>query len=93
MPERLDWITVTTSRGPVALHWDSREELLAEIDQLGYAAGIVKAFTDVGASRLAELSDADRELLLALIEAWSHKVGVDALPAGVWDLRCAIAES
>ena len=51
MPERLDWITVTTSNSPVRLSWDSRHELLDEIDHLDSAAGIVKAFTDVGASR------------------------------------------
>lgn len=69
-----------------------RVELLGEIDHLGSAAGIVKAFTDVGASRPVTLSDADRALLFRMLEAWSHRVTVDELPAGVWDLRCALID-
>jgi hypothetical protein len=38
------------------------------------------------------LSDEDRALLFELLEAWSHRVTVDGLPAGAWDLRCAIAD-
>jgi hypothetical protein len=69
MPERLDRISVTTSRGTVPLPWNSREALLAEIDHLASAAGIVKAFTDVGASRPVTLGDDDRALLLELLKA------------------------
>jgi hypothetical protein len=39
------------------------------------------------------LSDADRTLLSELLEAWLHRVRVDALSAGIWDLRCAIARN
>ena len=74
----------------MSLPCESRELLLAEIRHLDSAAGIVKAFTDVGASRPVTLSDEDSALLFELIEAWSRKVGVGTFPRGVWDLRCAI---
>jgi hypothetical protein len=44
-------------------------------------------------SRPVILSDKDSALLFEPLETWSHKVSVDELPAGAWDLRCAIAES
>jgi len=51
VPERLDHVSVATSRDRVTLPWNSRDALLAEIRHLDSAAGIVKAFTDVGATR------------------------------------------
>lgn len=94
MPERLDRVVVTTSRrsGTVALPWTSREKLLAEIRHLDSAAGIVKAFGDVGATRPVTLTDEDRALLFELLEFWSARVGFEQLPVGIWDLRCAIAD-
>lgn len=76
MPERLDQVTVTTSRGSVSLPWASRDLLLGEIRHLESAAAIVKAFTDVGASRPVTLSKEDRARLFELLEAWSHRVTV-----------------
>ena len=52
----------------------------------------VKAFTDVGATRPVTLNDEDRALLFELLEAWSYRVKIANLPAGVWDLRCSVAD-
>jgi hypothetical protein len=45
--------------------------LLAELDHLESAAGIVKAFGDVGTSRPVTLSNEERAILFEAIEAWS----------------------
>jgi hypothetical protein len=66
------------------------EQLLAEIRRVEAATGIVKAFTDVGAIRPVTFTDADRALLLELLQAWSRRV--EKLPPGVWDLRNALVE-
>jgi hypothetical protein len=93
MPERIDHVTVATGRERVRLPWKSRDALLAELRHLDSAAGIRKAFEDVGATRPVTLSDADRALLYTAVEHWSHRLGsFEDLPAGVWDLRCAIAD-
>ena len=91
MTERLNTVTVITSRGSVSLSCESRQALLGEIDGLVAAAGIASAFTDVGASRPVEVSAADRVLLFDLLEAWSRRVGADEMPAGLWELRNALA--
>jgi hypothetical protein len=92
MPARLDLVTVTTTRGPVSLSWASRGLLLDQIYHLDSATRIAKAFGDVGASRPVTLTEENRALLFELLDAWSSRVGVDGLPAGVWELRCAIAD-
>lgn len=51
-----------------------------------------KAFRDVGATRPVKLSDEDAALLLDVLERWSERVNVDGLPAGVWGLRCLLAD-
>jgi len=36
----------------------------------------------------------DRELILVhAIDEWSRSVTVDGLPAGVWELRCVLADA
>ena len=92
MPERLDRITVTTTAGPFELSWESRQALLAELRDFDSAAGIVKAFRDVGASRPVTLSESDRETLVELLDSWSVRVGRDQLPARIADLRDAITD-
>ena len=59
VPEGIDRVTVGTRRSHVELPWASRA-LLAEIRHLESAAGIVKAFTDAGASRPVTPDDEQR---------------------------------
>ena len=47
MPARLDFVTVSYSRGRITLPWSSRDALIAEIDHLEEARPIVgAAWTD-----------------------------------------------
>jgi hypothetical protein len=72
----------------------SRETLLDRIRPLESAAAaeIVKAFEAGGPSRPVELNQPDKELLFELLEMWAGDVNVDELPAGIWELRCALID-
>jgi hypothetical protein len=93
VPERLDRVAIATSRDVIELSWASRDSLLHEIRNLGENARPIRtAFGAVGASRPVELSRADQTALLNAIELWAESVTVEALPPGIWRLRCALAD-
>jgi hypothetical protein len=85
-------VLIVTSRTTIELSWKSREALLHEIRHLDSARGIIDAFEAVGTSRPVPLTRQDEALLLEAINQWSVGVTVDGLPAGIWDLRCALAD-
>jgi hypothetical protein len=71
----------------------SRHSLLHEIRNLGENAKSIRtAFEAVGASRPVELSHPEQTTLFDAIEAWAHGVTVEALPTGIWRLRCELAD-
>jgi len=80
-----------TSHAAIELSWKSREALLHEIRHLESARGIIDAFEAVGTSRPVPLTRHDEGLLREAINQWSVGVTVDGLPAGIWELRCALA--
>lgn len=93
MPERLDRVAIATSRDVIELSWASRDSLLHEIRNLGENATPIRAaFEAVGASRPVELSRAEQTTLFSAIEIWADSVTVEALPPGIWRLRCALAD-
>ena len=92
MPERLDRVAIETSRAPVELPWASRDKLLHEIRNLDGADAIRTAFEAVGASRPVPLNDDNKKLLIEAIDGWAKGVTVDELPAGIWQLRNALAD-
>jgi len=93
MPERRDRVAIATSRDVIELPWASRDSLLHEIRHLGGNAKPIRAaFEAVGASRPVELSRADQTTLFSAIELWADSVTVEALPPGIWRLRCALAD-
>ena len=85
-------VLIVTSRATIELSWKSREALLHEIRHLESARGIIHAFEAVGTSRPVPLTRQDEGLLFDVINEWSRGVTVDGLPAGIWDLRCALAD-
>jgi hypothetical protein len=93
VPERLDRVAIATSRDVIELSWASRDSLLHEIRNLGENAKPIRAaFEAVGASRPVELSHAEQTTLFSAIEIWADSVTVEALPPGIWRLRCALAD-
>jgi hypothetical protein len=95
VPERLDrvFVMLATRREPFALHWDAREQLLAQARRSKRLAHVVAAFEAVGASRPVQLTGPDKRLLVQLIDAWSaREETISSLPAGIWDLRMALAD-
>jgi hypothetical protein len=86
---RLDYVHVTTLRGPRSISWASRDELLRQMRPLETMAGLVQAFEAVGASRLVVLdTPQDVNLLIEAIEVWARDVGgLDKLPDDVFELR------
>jgi len=93
VPERLDRVAISTSHDVVELSWASRDSLLHEIRNLGQNAKPIRAaFEAVGASRPIELSHAEQTTLFRAIEIWADSVTVEALPPGIWQLRCALAD-
>jgi hypothetical protein len=92
VPERLDRVAIATSSDVIELSWASRDSLLHEIRNLGDNAKPIRtALEAVGASRPVELSGADQAALFSAIELWADSVTVEALPPGIWQLRCALA--
>ena len=89
---RLDWVTVSTSQGNVAIPWASRDTLLREIRRIDSAKSIRDGFDGVGASTTVELSRGDKAILVELLNFWSTEVSVAKLPEGIWDLRNALVE-
>jgi len=92
VPERLDRVAIATSRTTIELPWSSRDRLLHEVRNLDGADAIRTAFEAVGASRPVPLSRDNQQLLFEAINGWAQSVTVDELPAGIWDLRCALAD-
>ena len=92
MPRIDERVQIVTSHSTIELTWKSREALLHEIRHLESARGIVHAFDAVGTSRPVPLTRQDQDLLFKVINEWSRGVTVDGLPAGIWDLRCALAD-
>jgi hypothetical protein len=93
VPERLDRVAIATSRDVIELSWASRDSLLHEIRNLGENGKPIRtAFEAVGASRPVELRPADQRTLFSAIELWAAGVTVEALPPGIWQLRCALAD-
>ncbi len=91
MPERLDRVHISTSRGTLEIPWSSRDALLDRFASLDRARAIRAAFLTVGASRPVQLGRADVAVLVQLIDDWAHHTGAMKLPAGLWDLHNALA--
>lgn len=93
VPERLDRVAIATSRDVIELSWASRDSLLHEIRNLGENAKPIRgAFEAVGSSRPVELSHGEQTTLFRAIELWADSVTLEALPPGIWRLRCALAD-
>jgi hypothetical protein len=84
-------VQIVTSRATIELSWESRGALLHEVRHLQSARGIIDALGAVGASGPVPLTRHDEDVLLEAIDQWAMGVTVEGLPAGIWDLRCALA--
>jgi hypothetical protein len=93
MPERLDRVDVELADRTVTLTWDARDQLLAEIAQLPSLEPVSRDFVNAGASRPIRIDLELRGDVFQVIEAWARKTpgGLRALPAGIFDLRNALA--
>jgi hypothetical protein len=93
VPERLDRVLVTTRRATTPIPWASRDALVERMRHLDSAGPTRDAFLNVGASRPAELTPAQEELLFTVIDDWARDAGgKDELPPGIWDLRNALVD-
>jgi hypothetical protein len=93
VPERLDRVAIARSGDVIELSWASRDSLLHEIRNLGENAKAIRAaFEAVGSSRPVELSRGEQTTLFRSIELWADSVTLEALPPGIWRLRCALAD-
>jgi len=74
MPERLNRVTVALSTTTVEIPWDTRDQLLAEMRHLDGAKPTIQAFTGAGASAPVVLRQADKELLVQVMnEMWRRR--------------------
>jgi hypothetical protein len=83
-------VRVATFRDVVELPRESRQELLERMRRLDSAAGVRQAFEAVGTSRPVRLAPADKGMLLEVFAFWLDEVGVNELPAGIFELRNAL---
>jgi len=90
MPERLDRVEISLSRGIVELPFDGRNELIDVMREVDGAAGAIRAFHAAGASPPVTLRRTDKRLLVEVIDRWTLTVPALKLPAGVWELRNAL---
>jgi hypothetical protein len=93
-PKRLDKVTVKTLRDTVVIPWASRDELLARLRGRldAVAVEVVHAFEDIGASSPVALGPEAEEVLTNEIDLWVLETSIVNLPAGIWDLRCALID-
>jgi hypothetical protein len=86
-PHRIQHFRIALSRNTVELPWTSRAPLLERLRKHDAGLQVVVALDAVGATRPVRLEPAGKLVLLQVVEAWLGQVGVDGLPAGVWELR------
>jgi len=84
-------VQVEVAGKAVAIPWESREALLAELARTDVAASIVMAFQMSVPPLPVELTRAQKVLLIALLDGWARRDGVSTLPLGVWSLRWELA--
>jgi len=94
MPGRLDRVDVELADRTVTLTWDARDQLLAEMRHLPSLDPVRRDFENAGASRPVRIEHDLRGDVFQAIEAWARKTpgGLRALPAGIFDLRNALAD-
>jgi hypothetical protein len=91
VPERLDHITIALSRGNVTLTWDTRQQLMARLQQVQDASSLRAMFDAVGATRSVELNAAQQATLLGLLDEWTLEQD-DPPPTELNELRDALRE-
>ena len=88
MPDRLDHVTVATSRGDISIPWTSRNELLNEIRPRTNGVPVTRAFEAVGATRPVELENAGKLLVIQTIDLMiADAGGAEHLPEGLVTLQ------
>src|SRR5690349_4489779 len=91
-PDRLR-VAMASRDAPIELSWVAWDELL---DRLGAGADLaqtVAAFREADATAPVELELEDKTLLRLVIDHWSEELDDHReLPAGIWDLRCALID-
>ena len=90
MPARIDLITVKLTRGDITINWDTRQKLLARLQQVSESSSLRAMFEAVGATRPVELNPAQRAALLGLLDEWTLEDEV--LPADLIQIRDALTE-
>jgi len=93
-PERLNQVTVTTTRGDVVIPWSSRQALLGELERFSFTYPIRAAFQAVDASRPVQLTPHEKHDLAGLIHRWCRQTpgGFDGLPPGMRELWNALKD-
>jgi hypothetical protein len=95
MPERrIDRVQVALSRETITLPWDTREQLLKQIQNLEALRDLREAFETVGTTQPVKLTVEQKGLLLDALEFWSttRPGGLHELPEGLFELRNALTD-
>jgi len=94
MPGRLDRVEVATAFGTVALSWDARGQLLAEMRHLDSLEPVRRDFENAGASRPVRIPQKLKGAVVQVIEMWGRNTpgGLPALPEGIFKLRNNLAD-
>jgi hypothetical protein len=84
-------VQVATGGGALEIPLDSRDKLCDRLGGLDALKGIHAAFEAAGVTRPVELSRGEAAVLIRAIDEWGRVAGALRLPAGIWDLRNALA--
>jgi hypothetical protein len=90
---RIHRVKVATACDTVEVSWEARQQLLERVRGHEGANDVIARFETVGTTRpVTGLGATGKRLLLAATTEWVDEAGVGGLPAGVWDLRCALID-
>jgi hypothetical protein len=86
-PHRIRHFRIALSANTVELPWSSRAPLLDRLREHDAGLQVVLAFEAVGATQPVQLKQAEKRVLLQVLEAWLYQATAEGLPPGVGELR------
>jgi hypothetical protein len=91
VPERLNQASIQIGDGVVVLPWSVRDELLERARKLESLASLGREIEGVGATRPAELDDAELHGLSDLVDHWIDQTRRQDIDPSVFTLRHTLA--
>jgi hypothetical protein len=89
-PRATRLVIVLTSRRPVEISWNEREQLVERLQAQDVGSAVVEALSNVDSNRPVELTDEAKRVLSAYLDEWVEHVSADRMPPRLLDLGNAL---